>query len=310
MIRRFFFSSMILFWFSALSQNQISDILNYEDEVEEVAIGNERIAFVDMGSGEKTLVFIHGLSSNLQSWMKNISELKKSHRCIALDLPGYGKSTKNRTTYSMRDYADFLNSFIDRKNLENVILAGHSMGGQIATHTVLNAQENFRSLILIAPAGVETFTENEAEILKASYTSEMVEGSTPEQIRDNYEKNFYKFPVDAQFMVEERIAMKEADNMNIYSKVVVNNIQAMLNEPVIEEFPEIEIPVLMIYGKNDLLIPNSYFHPSQDVVSLSETAKEKISNLEVNLIDKAGHFVNFEQSEQVNNLILEFLNQE
>lgn len=310
MIKRFFCSSVILFWFSALSQNQISDILNYENEVKEISIENEQVAFVDVGSGGRTLIFIHGLSSNLQSWTKNISKLKNSYRCIALDLPGYGKSTKNRTNYSMNDYAGFLKSFIDKKNLQDLILVGHSMGGQIAAHTVLNTQVKFRSLVLIAPAGIETFTEDEAAILEASYTSEMVKASTPEQIRNNYEKNFHEFPEDAKFMVKERIAMKDAEDMNVYSEIVVNNIQAMLDEPVIDRLSEIEIPVLMIYGKKDLLIPNTYFHPSQDVFSLVETAKEKIPNLKVDLIDKAGHFVNFEKSGQVNDSIIKFLNEE
>lgn len=297
-----------MFWFSALSQNQISDILNYEENVEKILIENEKIAFVDVGSGENTLLFIHGLSSNLQSWNKNISRLKNEYRCIAIDLPGYGKSTKNSTTYSLKDYADFLNSFIEKKNLHDVVLVGHSMGGQVAVHTLLAAQDNFKSLVLIAPASIETFSENEAALMKASYTAEMVEKSTPEQIRNNFKMNFHQFPEDAEFMVRERIEMKNADDMKIYSEVVVNNIHAMLEEPIIGRLSDIEIPVLMIYGKDDLLIPNTFFHPSQDIASLVKTAKENIRNLKVELINEAGHFVNFEKSKQVNALITEFLN--
>jgi pimeloyl-ACP methyl ester carboxylesterase len=276
--------------------------------VEKILIENEKIAFVDVGSGENTLLFIHGLSSNLQSWNKNISRLKNEYRCIAIDLPGYGKSTKNSTTYSLKDYADFLNSFIEKKNLHDVVLVGHSMGGQVAVHTLLAAQDNFKSLVLIAPAGIETFSENEAALMKASYTAEMVEKSTPEQIRNNFKMNFHQFPEDAEFMVRERIEMKNADDMKIYSEVVVNNIHAMLEEPIIGRLSDIEIPVLMIYGKDDLLIPNTFFHPSQDIASLVKTAKENIRNLKVELINEAGHFVNFEKSKQVNALITEFLN--
>jgi pimeloyl-ACP methyl ester carboxylesterase len=308
MIKRIFRISLLLFWFSALSQNQISDILNYEENAEKILIENEKIAFVDVGSGENTLLFIHGLSSNLQSWNKNISRLKNEYRCIAIDLPGYGKSTKNSTTYSLKDYADFLNSFIEKKNLHDVVLVGHSMGGQVAVHTLLAAQDNFKSLVLIAPAGIETFSENEAALMKASYTAEMVEKSTPEQIRNNFKMNFHQFPEDAEFMVRERIEMKNADDMKIYSEVVVNNIHAMLEEPIIGRLSDIEIPVLMIYGKDDLLIPNTFFHPSQDIASLVKTAKENIRNLKVELINEAGHFVNFEKSKQVNALITEFLN--
>ncbi|WP_051007921.1 alpha/beta fold hydrolase [Psychroflexus torquis] len=309
MIKRIFCSCMILCWLSAVSQNQISDILNYDEEVKKISIANEKIAFTDEGSGEKTLVFIHGLSSNLKSWYKNVSALKADYRCIALDLPGYGKSTKNSTTYSLKDYAGFLNSFIEIMNLTNVVLLGHSMGGQVAVITVLDAPENFINLVLVASAGIETFSEKEAMVMKASYTTAIVEESTPEQIRNNFEMNFYQFPEDAEFMVRERIAMRDTDDMNIYSEVVVNNIHAMLDEPIIDRLSSIEIPVLMIYGKNDLLIPNKYFHPSQDIRSLVKDAKERISTLKVRLIDEAGHFVNFEKPDEVNEEIKQFLKQ-
>lgn len=295
-------------WFNvAIGQNQISDILNYKEEVEKIKIEGEEIAYVEAGSGEKTLLFIHGLSSNLQAWNKNISALKENFKCIALDLPGYGKSTKNHPAYSLTDYADFLHKFIDQKDLQNVVIIGHSMGGQIAIHTVLAAQDKFESLVLVAPAGIETFSAEEAMIMKASYTPAMVENSTPEQIRSNFKMNFHSFPEDAEFMVEERIAMKDADDMKIYSRVVVNNIHAMLDEPVIDRLEEIKIPVLMIYGKNDLLIPNKYFHPSQDISSLVKDAEERISGLEVKLIKEAGHFVNFERPNEVNKEIGQFL---
>ena len=300
---------MILCWLSAVSQNQISDILNYDEEVKKISIANEKIAFTDEGSGEKTLVFIHGLSSNLKSWYKNVSALKADYRCIALDLPGYGKSTKNSTTYSLKDNAGFLNSFIEIKTLTNVVLLGHSMGGQVAVITVLDAPENFINLVIVASAGIETFSEKEAMVMKASYTTAIVEESTPEQIRNNFEMNFYQFPEDAEFMVRERIAMRDTDDMNIYSEVVVNNIHAMLDEPIIDRLSSIEIPVLMIYGKNDLLIPNKYFHPSQDIRSLVKDAKERISTLKVRLIDEAGHFVNFEKPDEVNEEIKQFLKQ-
>lgn len=308
MVKRIFCSSLILCWFSAISQNSISDILNYKEEVKKVSIANEEIAYTEAGSGEQTLVFIHGLSSNLQAWNKNISELKKNYKCIALDLPGYGQSTKATTEYSLKDYAFFINIFIDKKELRDVVLVGHSMGGQIAIHAVLERPEHFKSLALIAPAGIETFSEQEAQLMKASYTPEIVKLSTPEQIKENFKMNFYKFPEDAQFMVEERIAMIEADDMNLYAEIVVNNIHAMLDEPVMDRLSELDLPVLMIYGRNDLLIPNKYFHPKQNVESLVVKAKDEISTLEVKMIDDAGHFVNFEKSSEVNKELKRFLN--
>jgi len=301
------FSLLLLFFINAVAQNTISETLTYTNPVDSVLINNEKIAFQDTGSGATTLLFIHGLSSYMEAWNKNISSLKEDYRCISIDLPGYGKSSKNKLDYTLAEYADFINRFLAEKDLKNVVLVGHSMGGQIAMTTVLKAPENFQKLILIAPAGIETFSEEEGKIMKMSYTAAMVENASEEQIRNNFKLNFYEFPEDAEFMVTDRIAMKNASDFPNYSKMIVNNIHAMLDEPVIDKLSEIKIPVLMIYGANDALIPNKYFHPTQDLEFLATKAKTKMPQLQVKIIDKAGHFVNFEKAKMVNNEIESFL---
>lgn len=307
MVKKIISSIFLIYWCSSIGQNNISDILNYSEKVEKISITSEEVAYVDEGSGEMTLVFIHGLSSNLEAWKKNILELKEDYRCVAVDLPGYGKSSRNLSSYSLSDYAYFLTCFIEKKKLENVVLVGHSMGGQIAIHAVLSSPELFEKLILIAPAGIETFTPQEAATLKSSYTPAMVVNSTQDQILANYKLNFHTFPRDAEFMVEDRINMKGAADFPDFAKMVVNNVYAMLDEPVFDRLEELSIPVMIIYGKNDLLIPNMFFHPNQTIESLVKDVEGKISDLQVNIINEAGHFVNFEKPEEVNTEITKFL---
>ena len=307
MVKKIICSVFLISWCASIGQNKISDILNYSEKVEKILIASEEVAFIDEGSGDKTLIFIHGLSSNLEAWKRNVSELKEDYRCIAVDLPGYGKSSRNLTSYSLSDYADFLKCFIEKKHLRNVVLVGHSMGGQIAIHAVLSSPELFEKLILIAPAGIETFSEQEAAVLKSTYTSAMVVNSTPEQVTANYKLNFHTFPVDAEFMVEDRIKMKGTVDFPDYAEMVVNNVHAMLNEPVYDRLDKLAKPVLILYGNNDLLIPNRFFHPDQTIESLVKDAEEKIPDLKVEIINEAGHFVNFEKPGEVNREIIKFL---
>ncbi len=307
MKKRILFSLFSLVLTSLAAQEKISETVTYHLPVKTIKLNSETIAYADEGSGEETLLLIHGLSSNLDSWKKNIDGLSSDYRCIAIDLPGYGKSSRSKTDYSLSEYAGVLNEMVEKMDLKNVVLAGHSMGGQIAMHSVLKYPETFKKLVLIAPAGIETFTAQEATTIKVSYTPAMVVGASDEQVLANYKMNFYSFPEDAQAMVDDRIAMKSAEDFQDYAETVVNNIHAMLEEPVIEEIGKIEIPVLMIFGKNDMLIPNKYFHPSESIASLVKTSEEKFNNIEVKTIDEAGHFVNFEQSEKVNKEIRDFL---
>ena len=300
-------SLFLLVIISAKSQENISDIITYKSAVKTLKLNTEEIAYTEAGNGNKTLLFVHGLSSNLDSWKKNLEGLKENYHCIAIDLPGYGKSSRSKTDYSLSEYAGILKDFIDEKELEDVVLVGHSMGGQIAIHSVLAYPESFEELVLIAPAGIETFTAQEAAVMKSAYTPAMVVNTSDDQVLANYKLNFYSFPEDAQPMVDDRIAMKSAEDFPEYAEVVVNNIHAMLDEPVIDKIQNIKIPVLMIFGKNDMLIPNKYFHPSESIEKLVEVSKEKFQDLEVKEIDEAGHFVNFEQAEQVNKEISDFL---
>ena len=307
MKKRILFSLFSLLVTSLSAQEKISETVTYDLPVKTIQINSDTIAYADNGGGEKTLLFIHGLSSNLDSWKKNIAGLSSDYRCIAVDLPGYGKSSRSKTDYSLAEYADILNKMVEKMGLENVVLAGHSMGGQIAIHSVLKYPDSYKKLILIAPAGIETFKAEEAAVMKASYTPAMVVATSDEQVLANYKLNFYSFPEDAQAMVDDRIAMKSAADFPEYAETVVNNIHAMLAEPVIDRIGEIEVPVLMIFGKNDMLIPNKYFHPSESIDSLIETSREKFNNIEVRTINEAGHFVNFEQAEKVNKEIRDFL---
>lgn len=303
-------SLLLLSVVSVTAQEKIQDLITYHLPVKCINLNSETVAYSEEGEGIKTLLFVHGLSSNLDAWQKNIAGLKEDYRTIAIDLPGYGHSSRNKTDYSLKNYAEMLKEFVEKKDLKNVILVGHSMGGQVAMHTVLQYPEAFKKLILIAPAGIETFTPQEASLMKSSYTAPMVVNTSDEQILANYKLNFYQFPDEAKAMVEDRIQMKAAEDFPAYAEVVVNNIHAMLDEPVIDRLGEIKLPVLMIFGKKDMLIPNKYLHPSESIENLVAVSKEKFPNLEVETIDEAGHFVNFEKAEEVNSVIKDFLERE
>ncbi len=126
------------------------------------------IAYVDEGTGDEVIVFVHGLGSYLPAWQKNIAGLKDDFRCIALDLPGYGKSGKGPYPIGMSFYADILAQFLAKLEIDKAVIAGHSMGGQIAVTLALQKPEVVSRLVLIDPAGIETFTPGEKACSKKS----------------------------------------------------------------------------------------------------------------------------------------------
>ena len=281
--------------------------LNYPYEVEYINLDDgRRIAYVDEGEGDEVIIFIHGLGSYLPAWKKNIEGLKNDFRVIALDLPGYGKSSKEVHSGSMEFYADVVNEFAAKLGLKKFVLGGHSMGGQIAMVAALKYPEAISKLILIAPAGFEEFTEGEKEWFREVMTVDGVALTSNQQIRTNVYANFYNMPDDAEFMITDRIAMKGAEGFENYAYAVVQSVNGMVNEPVIDFLKNIKQPVLIIFGEDDQLIPNPYLNPgfTRDI---AEFGHSKIQNSQLVMLENTGHFAQFESPKKVNEAIRDFL---
>lgn len=283
------------------------DELEYPFAVKKMALSEGlEIAYFDEGKGDKTLLMVHGLGSYAPAWKKNIPALSQQYRCIAIDLPGYGKSSKGRYEGGMRFFADVLKEFTEKMELENVVLVGHSMGGQISITASLAYPELFQELILVSPAGFETFHPGQRKWFGEVITARGVYLTPVDQIKANIGWNFYKMPRDAEFMVTDRIAMRKCKEFEGYCYIIPECVQGMVADPVFEFLPDLKARTLVIFGKYDNLIPNRFLNPGT-TREVAEQGTAQIPNAELELVDKAGHFVHFEQSEWVNKRILDFL---
>ncbi|HQW54736.1 MAG TPA: alpha/beta hydrolase [Saprospiraceae bacterium] len=282
------------------------DQLNYGTEVKRMTLSDDiQLAYTEQGSGTP-LLFIHGLGSYLPAWNKNVVSLSKNYECIAVDLPGYGHSSKGNYEGSMTFYAGVLKEFLEQKGIKRVVVAGHSMGGQIAMTMALQYPELVDKLILLAPAGFEVFNKGQRQWFRDVMTVDGVRLTTVEQIRNNYAYNFYNMPKDAQFMVDDRIAMRSADDFIPYCYMITKNVQGMVDQPIFDFMSKIKQPVLAIFGENDNLIPNRYLNGGR-TRDLAEKGIAQFPNGKLVMIPKAGHFVQWEQADKVNKLISDFL---
>src|SRR5688572_30556556 len=107
------------------------------------------ISYMDEGKGDSTILFIHGLANYAPVWQYQLAELSKTNRCIAIDLPGNGFSSRGEYPYTMFFYAECVVRFIEKMELKQVVLTGHSMGGQIALIIALRYPHLLDRLVLV-----------------------------------------------------------------------------------------------------------------------------------------------------------------
>lgn len=283
------------------------DQIDYGYQVHRAQVRNIQLGYVDEGTGDRVILMIHGLGSNAKGWQQNIPELSRQHRVIAVDLPGYGMSDKGHYQYTLSFYAQVLTEFLAELNVEKATWMGHSMGGQIAMVAALNHPEQVERLVLISPAGFEEFTDGEGDWMRKAVSPDFVKDTTIRGIAINLKSNFHEAPAEADFMITDRIQVRGAKDFDRYCYAVAENVEAMLDEPVLERLGDIQQPALVLFGENDRLIPNRYLHGGHtEKVALAGSSM--MPDAQLVMVPRCGHFVQFEKPEETNAAVLDFLN--
>lgn len=111
-----------------------------------------KIDYTDNGKGDTTLLFVHGWCINKSYWTYQVAFFSKKYRVVTMDLPGFGKSGKNRTAWNTVTFGKDVNTVIAQLHLKNVILIGHSMAGDIVVQAAINAPKEVIGLV-----GIDNF---------------------------------------------------------------------------------------------------------------------------------------------------------
>lgn len=273
---------------------------------ETTTANGQRLSYLDRGEGPMTLVFLHGLTSQKFIWHKNIQILSKYFRCIAVDLPGHGFSTKENRDYTIEFFSTTLTEFFKAIGLEEAVLVGHSMGGQIAIDFAVHHRQLCSHLVLVAPAGFETFSETEKNLLEQFSYNSMWQSSQYGKMLQNLRHN-------AAESASDRLALEDFDKLHqnglqVDPQQIVSSCTAgMLRQPVFHLLKRIEQPTLVFFGMDDKLIPNRFFHhPSVDVIA--ENGVRQLPDGRLRLLSGAGHYLQFEEADLFNLEVYKFLN--
>jgi pimeloyl-ACP methyl ester carboxylesterase len=264
------------------------------------------IVHTAMGDGSP-VVFIHGLGSYIPAWNKNLLPLSKHFRCIAIDLPGYGKSSKSLHPGTMDYYAEVVIKLMDKLGINKFNICGHSMGGVIAFKLAIEFPERVDKLFLSAPGGAETYSEDEKLLVENFISTERMISNDDKQIRNNVLVNFHHFPLDAQFMISDRIAIRKAGEFPLHAEIIARSASGVINSDVPFRLSGVKSKTMIIFGDNDKMIPNRFVHPELTPQKMIDTFKQNIQSVNIKIYPECGHFPQFEHPEIFNRDLIEFI---
>ncbi|MCK9274354.1 MAG: alpha/beta hydrolase [Syntrophales bacterium] len=223
------------------------------------------------------LIFIHGSGGTREAFKYQIDHFTAS---IAVNLPGHPDGEPCRT---INEYTDWLHGFIKERNMKNLFLAGHSLGGGIALSYALEYPGDLDGLILLG-SGLRlrvhpVFLETLEKACQEPSTFESFAGS-------NYER-----------MDPELAAIIKARVLENGPAVMLNDMRACDAFDIMDRKGEITVPTLAICGTEDIMTPPKY----------SYFIEKNIPGARAVLIEGGTHFVFAEKPEEVNEAIDKFL---
>jgi pimeloyl-ACP methyl ester carboxylesterase len=115
-------------------------------------VGDVRLFFTDEGTGSPPILFIHGYSCDSHDWMWQLPYFESTHRVIAVDLRGHGRSSVPDAGFGAREFADDLAGLINELGCGPVVVVGHSLGGLVASTLAVEYPTLVRAVVSVDPA--------------------------------------------------------------------------------------------------------------------------------------------------------------
>lgn len=201
------------------------------------------IVFEVAGAGSPALVFVHGWSCDRTYWAAQVDEFSSRHQIVTIDLPGHGESGVERRSWTVPAFGVDLVAVLDELGLEDVVMVGHSMGGDVIVDASLKLGNRVRGLVWVDTYTylTEPSTAEEVERFVAPFRDDFV--TTADRLVRGM------FPPTSDPALVERIV---ADMTSTPSEVAVDVLEhAFANEgPVMAALARLDVPVYAINPDN------------------------------------------------------------
>jgi pimeloyl-ACP methyl ester carboxylesterase len=245
---------------------------------------NVHIEYHVYGQGEPAIVLVHGWAGNENYWREQIEPLKARYTVVALNLAGHGASGKNRTDWSVANYAQDVAAVVRQIPNPQVILVGHSMGADVALAATPLLGPRVIGVIAVEAlrsVGEPPLTARDIERRVAPFSADFI-GATRNLVSTSlFEKG-----------ADPLLAQKVAYDMSLASPAVaVPSMRSLLSMDLAALLPTIHVPV---YAINSDLLPT-------DAARIGKS----LPDFHLQVLDHSGHFLMLEAPARFNPLLLQ-----
>jgi pimeloyl-ACP methyl ester carboxylesterase len=224
----------------------------------EEILGRE-VNFVDTGGNGPPLVFVHGLGGLWQNWLPTIPALMGSHRCIALDLPGFGASEMPAGEISIRGYAEVVDRLCDRLEVDRPAMVGNSMGGFVAAEVAISFATRVEKLVLVSAAGLSSEHLRREPMLALARLTTAISARTGARASRPVVRRprLRRVTLQGVLRYPERISAQLAWELvqGADKPGFIPALEALTSYSFRDRLTRIEVPTLIVWGRDDLLVP-------------------------------------------------------
>lgn len=280
---------------------------------EVLQVGGLRIHHTTGGRG-RPLLMIHGLgSSGYMEWRRNLAHLARSHRVLAPDLPGFGRSDKPASArYGIAYFARVLRRYLDTVGVRSAAVVGTSLGGRVAIELALTAAPRVQRLVLVNALGLgrprlqvaypllALPRVGEAAMRVAGLALSRAPDSLIRRFAGRYAGGEAAAASDAQYLSDMREMYSSAGYPSAYLATVrsLATPRTLLGwSGMAGRLRRTGIPLLLIWGARDPLFPLEHARRTHAAVPGSGLA----------VIEGAGHTPQAERPDEFNRALLAFL---
>lgn len=243
------------------------------------------------------ILLLHGFTGDLQDFTPIIALLSPSYYCLAVDLPGHGKTSirGEETCYNMSNTALGLIHLLDDLQIHKCLLLGYSMGGRLALYMTLHFPDRFEKVVLeSASPGLKTQKERSHRLESDLQIAQKLENSNLQEFLYYwYDRPLFqslKKSPNFERLIETRLA-----NNPIELAKSLRNMGTGKQPSLWEKLAQNQIPLLLLAGEYD----DKFQRINAEIASLCPAAHNKI-------VSKAGHNIHFENIDEFVGAVRQF----